>query len=71
MMHSHYTYTNILFLPQLSFSPTIPLSHHVKVLVLLAVIQTNCAFLLLLSVFVGYVYAGINIFAFMAAEVRW
>ncbi|KAI0226395.1 E3 ubiquitin-protein ligase AMFR, partial [Lamellibrachia satsuma] len=54
----------------LSFSPTIPLSLHVKVLVLLAVIQASCAFLLLLSVFVGYVYAGINIFAFMAAEVQ-
>ncbi|CAH0551458.1 unnamed protein product [Brassicogethes aeneus] len=52
----------------LSFSPTTPIWHHVKLMCLLAAILMLSCFMLLVSVFVGF-FGGIHTFAFMSAEV--
>ncbi|XP_044125900.1 E3 ubiquitin-protein ligase AMFR isoform X2 [Bufo gargarizans] len=51
----------------LSFSPTTPMSCHVRVLVLLSAMLGVCCCLGVLCVFAGYVH-GIHTLAFMAAE---
>ena len=55
---------------QLSFSPTTPKWTHAKVLGLLLFIQMVCFGLTVVCAYIG-VYAGINTFAFMAAEVMY
>ncbi|XP_040264793.1 E3 ubiquitin-protein ligase AMFR isoform X2 [Bufo bufo] len=51
----------------LSFSPTTPMSCHIRVLVLLSAMLGVCCCLGVLCVFAGYVH-GIHTLAFMAAE---
>ena len=60
----------LLWLFQLSFSPTTPAWTHAKVLLLLGGILTLCGGLHVICFLIGR-NAGINIFAFMIAEVSW
>ncbi len=54
---------------QLSFSPTTPMSSHVRVLALLGSVLTCCGGLAVLCALVGHLH-GMHTVAFMAAEVR-
>lgn len=54
---------------QLSFSPTTPMSSHIRVLTLLIAMLLSCCGLAVVCGIIGYTH-GMHTLAFMAAEVR-
>lgn len=58
-----------VFVLQLSFSPTTPMSSHIRVLTLLVAMLLSCCGLAVVCGVIGYTH-GMHTLAFMAAEVR-
>lgn len=58
-----------VFVLQLSFSPTTPMSSHIRVLTLLIAMLMSCCGLAVVCAVIGYTH-GMHTLAFMAAEVR-
>lgn len=54
---------------QLSFSPTTPRWSHFRLILLLSAIFVISVVMIIVSIVFG-LYSGINVFAFMGAEVR-
>ena len=59
----------LLFYFQLSFSPNIPVSSHLKVVALLSGVLVCCGILLMVCTVVGWQF-GISYFSFLSSEVR-
>lgn len=64
-----FSYT-LVFVLQLSFSPTTPMNSHIRVLTLLIAMLLSCCGLAVVCGVIGYTH-GMHTLSFMAAEVRF